>query len=102
MTAPSSRLIVEIGTGRSVRAEGVVDSHTAEQLLAELDGLGTDAGVDLDLSGVDFIDSSGLRVIVTVHQHLEAAGQRLRLLGTSDAVDRLLDITGLRPHLHVS
>lgn len=101
MTPEPSRIEVEHRGNNAVAVAGVVDSHTAGELHEHLTGLGTDRDVELDLHGVEFIDSSGLRTVVTVHQELAAAGQRLVLVGVSEAVARLLEITGLREHLNV-
>ncbi len=102
MTPEPSRLSIESGENRSLGAVGVVDAHTASQLLERLRAEGLDGDISLNLSGVDFIDSSGLRTLVTSHQELERNGHKLVLTGVSEAVDRLFDITGLREHLHIA
>jgi anti-sigma B factor antagonist len=86
---------------RIVVLRGEVDSHTAGQLEGTLDGLGSDSDVVLDVGGVEFIDSSGLRVIINAHQSLDESGHRLVLRAPSEAVTRLLAITGLLDRLHV-
>lgn len=101
MDTQPSRITVDPTGESAVAVVGVIDSHTAEDLLDRLRSLGTDHDVEVDLSGVEFIDSSGLRTIVTVHQDLEAAGQSLILVGISSAVERLFEITGLHDHLHI-
>lgn len=40
-------------------------------------------------------------MVVTTHQACAEAGHRLSLRAPSEAVNRLLEITGLREHLHV-
>lgn len=102
MTPQPSRLTIDASGDRALAASGVVDAHTAAQLLVELQDLGGGGDITLDLSQVEFIDSSGLRTLVTSHQELEADGHKLVLSGISDAVDRLFEITGLREHLHIS
>lgn len=101
MNPQPSRLSLESPSDRVLNAAGVIDAHTAEDLSGRLDELGVDGNVHLDLSAVEFIDSSGLRALVNAHQALDGAGHQLRLSGISAAVDRLLEITGLRDHLHV-
>ena len=97
-----SRLSTVLDESGTVVASGVVDAHTSEGLARTLHDQGTESDVALDLGGVDFIDSSGLRVIVTAHQALEDAGRRLVLVGLSESVQSLFDITGLGDHLHRS
>ncbi len=102
MTPPEpSRLHVETPEDRSLSVVGTIDAHTADDLLRVLKGLGNDDDVAIDLSGVDFIDSSGLRTLVLSHQDLEGAGHQLVISGLSEPVARLFEITGLRDHLHI-
>ena len=101
MDSQPSRLSIDDSPDR-LKVVGVVDSHTAGQLRDAIQSHGhTDSDLVLDLADVDFIDSSGLRIIVNAHSELEAAGRRLVLTHTSPAVARLLEITGLHEHLHV-
>lgn len=79
-----------------VRATGEIDVATAPQVESELLTL-IDAGsaVVLDLHGVTFIDSSGLRTLVTARQRAEEKSVSFALAGRSPAVERLLQVTGL-------
>ena len=55
----------------------------------------------LDLSAVDFLDSSGLRALLVVQQAVASAGRQVRVVGSTPMIDRLLEITGLEalfPH----
>ena len=53
----------------------------------------------LDLSGLSFIDSTGLRLLLDVNERCGGAADRLRVIAGSPAVERLLDIVGLRERL---
>ena len=53
-----------------------------------------DCPVEVDLSGVDFIDSSGLKALLVVHRQLLERGSSLTLVDPSDSAQRLLDLTG--------
>jgi anti-anti-sigma factor len=57
------------------------------------------ARVVLDLAGVLFIDSSGLRVIVNAQK---ASNGGLWLRGLTPATKRLLEITGMLPHFKIT
>jgi anti-anti-sigma factor len=50
-----------------------------------------DKDLVLDLSGVDFIDSSTIRMFLNLHKRLEPAGKRLCLLAPSPGVVRIID-----------
>ncbi|MGY2079835.1 STAS domain-containing protein [Modestobacter sp. SYSU DS0657] len=85
--------------GCTVTVSGEVDSTTAPGLrgaiLEVLARPGLDV-VELDLSGVTFLDSAGLSVLATAHRTALAAGRTLRMrCGTARAVVRPLQITGL-------
>ena len=51
------------------------------------------ASVVLDLSGVGFLDSVGLEVLIRVHRVLRAEGRRLVLRDPAPPVARLLELT---------
>ena len=53
----------------------------------------------LDLSGLSFIDSTGLRLVLDLNDRYGGEADRLRVVAGSPAVERLLDIVGLRDQL---
>ena len=97
---PSSLDLVDGPGAGVVVATGVIDSHTADRLLDHLGSVEA-SDVALDLAGVDFIDSSGLRAIILSHQRRVDAGGALRLVALCPASARLLEITGLDDHLNI-
>ena len=83
--------------GFRVVARGEIDVDTAPRLAAAFDEL-IDRGamlVVLDASDIEFMDSSGLRVIVRSGTKLSDMGGRLLIDGMSGAVQRVLEISGL-------
>lgn len=70
----------------------VVDEFL-ERALACLDDA---PGIDVDLGGVTFIDSSGLGALVRVRKEAAARGKTLTLVEVGAATHRLLEITGLQ------
>ena len=105
-TGTSDLVTIEV-TGDSatttVTAVGEVDSSSAPALRAGLDGV-LDAGatdITVDLNGVTFLDSAGLCVLAAAHRRAARAGIRLRVLATSRAVIRPMQITGLYDLLDV-
>jgi anti-anti-sigma factor len=59
-------------------------------------------GLVLDMSGVDFIDSAGLGLLLATHERLRAAQVRLQLADPSPAVLRMLELTGAGGELSVT
>ncbi|SHG31092.1 anti-sigma B factor antagonist/stage II sporulation protein AA (anti-sigma F factor antagonist) [Jatrophihabitans endophyticus] len=59
--------------------------------------------VAIDLSGVDFIDSVGLGMLVRTQEELTRDYKsELTLLNTSPTVLRLLELTGLQDHFRLA
>lgn len=77
---------------KGLRLTGELDASNVEQLGAALRP-DIDAGGDvvLDLSGLRFMDSSGIQVVVRAARDLEGRGN-LILLQPGDAVRRLLEL----------
>ncbi len=101
MTGTDGALHITISpSGLILRGE--IDAHSVTVLARHLDPLpGSADDVVIDLSGVGFVDSSGLRVLVEAHQRAEAEDRRVVLSDPSRPVLRLLEITGLLEYLHV-
>jgi anti-sigma B factor antagonist len=78
-----------------IRAVGEVDMSTVDRLRAPLEAARRD-GVTalLDLSGVTFIDSTGLHVMLDAARASEEAGWAWFLVRPSVPVRRLLELTG--------
>ena len=84
-------------TGLLLTVTGEVDSSTAPQLREVLDTAFADGvpTLTIDLDAVTFLDSAGLCVLAGAHRRAIAAGVALRVLASSRAVVRPLQITGL-------
>jgi anti-sigma B factor antagonist len=55
--------------------------------------------VEIDLGEVDFIDGSGLRMLMDAENHARHASHRLRVVAASRCVRRLIDITATADRL---
>jgi anti-sigma B factor antagonist len=84
-----------------VALEGELDMASAPLLQNAIEG--TDMSdrrtVVLDLQGLQFIDSTGLRVILSVRKLCGERGQELAVTPGSPQVERLLSVTGVADHL---
>lgn len=85
------------GPAVCVTAAGEVDSTTAPVLRTELDTLldGDVRELTVDLRQVTFLDSAGLCVLAAAHRRAVRQDVRMRVLASSRAVIRPLQITGL-------
>ena len=80
---------------------GELDLAAASSLEEELDrALASGAGVIVvDLKSLEFIDSTGLSVLVRAHQRAQESGLELGLVNPGAQVERLLSLTGLAERL---
>ena len=87
-----------------VTVSGEIDMATAPSLASQLDSLTSEPGVSVvvDLTGVSFMDSSGLRTVVRSATAAEDSGGSLVINGVSGSVARLLEVTGLTERLRVT
>lgn len=90
---PTLAVFVEDGDPRVVKLVGDFDLSGASAVRARLSQL--DGDVDVDCSGLAFIDSSGLQVLVAANTACAARGATLVLVDPSNSVERLLAMTGL-------
>lgn len=101
MTEAQARLeITDDGAG-NLRVTGEIDAHSAPDLAERLESFSGVADRRLDMSGVAFMDSSGLRVLIDAHQRAEAEQSRLVLVAPGRIVSRIIGVSGLDGYLNV-
>jgi anti-sigma B factor antagonist len=88
------------GPGCVVRVGGELDMETAPQLDECLVGLAGQP-VTLDLSALTFMDSGGLKVLVTAMKRAARNETPFTVRGVQPAQRRLLEITGLAEQLNI-
>jgi anti-sigma B factor antagonist len=94
-TKRNGRVAVVIPTGE-------LDLSGAAILEAELDRLAEEpelGAVVLDLRGLEFMDSSGLRLVVLADMRAREAGRRFSLVRGGDTVHRVFEITRMSDRL---
>lgn len=83
----------------TVALTGEIDLTGAGQLRSLLTDVVRDAGVvNMDASGLRFIDSTVLSALIAVRNNAVAAGRRFAVVNPSAQVSRVLEMTGT---LHV-
>lgn len=90
--------------GVSVHLSGELDMLVAPQLSDTLSEL-LDAGhkhIAVDLTNLEFVDSSGLSALLGAHQDAQARGAVLVLQSPNERIVRLVSITGLGDVFEVS
>jgi anti-sigma B factor antagonist len=99
MSDPSARHeILATPTGWEVRGE--IDAHTAPTLAAAMSEL--PAGVvTVDVAGVTFMDSSGLRVLLDAATRAREGSGDLVIVRSTPGIARLVEISGLGGQLRL-
>ena len=85
-----------------VTLRGELDLMAIAALEPELERLGDEPGVDVvavDLRELDFLDSSGLSLLVITARRLDECGRRLVLVRGRQAVQRVFEITRMTERL---
>ena len=98
---------LEFETSRSgavavITATGELDLSGAALLESELERLAEEpdvATVVLDLRGLEFMDSSGLRLVVLADMQARESGRRFVLVRGTDTVHRVFEITRMSERL---
>lgn len=81
--------------GCELHVEGELDMAVADQLQSALDRAKECRGVVIGLERCDFIDSTGIAVIVRGQSRMRADGGGLAAYGARGGVLRVLEMTGL-------
>ena len=93
---------VRNGTVAVIAAAGELDLSGAQVLEGELERLQADPAlgtVVLDLRGLEFMDSSGLRLVVLADMRAREAGRRFVLVRGPETVHRVFEITRMSDRL---
>lgn len=77
--------------------EGEIDTFTAPTLRDELESIAISEynEIKLDLSNVNYMDSTGLGVFVAFYKKTLRQDRKLKLMHLTDRLERLFEITGL-------
>ena len=93
-------LLERQGDATVIRLAGDIDMLTSQRLRSAVtDALGGDMTGDVvfDMAGVDFVDSSGLSVLIAIAQ----GGRSVVLRRPTDVVRRVIETTGLTSLLRI-
>src|SRR4051812_45210212 len=94
---------IEEGNRLRLALTGELDLYTAPALddaLVEAEGESWPLLV-IDLAALEFMDSSGLRLVVRSHARAEQSGRRLAVVNGPETVSRVFSATDLDSKLHI-
>jgi anti-sigma B factor antagonist len=93
----------QVGAIRRVSLEGRLDVAGVEAVEAEFNAAATaEPNVIVDLSGVPFLASLGVRMLVAASQDQEKIGGKLVLAGPDELTRRILWTTGINQLIPVA
>ena len=83
------------GSKLTVSLSGRLDTTTAPVFEKELkESLNGVSDLTLDFSGLEYISSAGLRVLLSAQKLLNAAGGKMKVAGANEIVKEIFDGTG--------
>ncbi|SOC42129.1 STAS domain-containing protein [Ureibacillus acetophenoni] len=87
----------------SVFIEGEIDTFTAPKLREKLESIviSQERLIELDLSKVTYMDSTGLGVFVALYKNVTRENGNLKLVGLTARIKRLFNITGLSELMNI-
>jgi anti-sigma B factor antagonist len=91
------------GRAAVVAVAGELDLASSPELEQQLEQVWSSDAEQLviDLRALEFMDSTGLSIIVGVHQRLAETGRKLSVVKGPPQVQRLLDLTGVSERLQL-
>jgi anti-sigma B factor antagonist len=86
-----------------VRLQGELDMANAPLLKAAIEGADAEerSMLVLDMQGLEFIDSTGLRILLWARERCQEGGREFALTPGSQQVQRLLAVSGAGEHLRI-
>ncbi|GAB1612385.1 MULTISPECIES: anti-sigma factor antagonist [Mammaliicoccus] len=87
-----------------IKVGGELDVYTAPELQEVLQPIRQKGTHDIhvNLQDVSYLDSTGLGLFVGTLKSLNEHGKSLYVLGVSERIERLFEITGLKELMHVN
>ncbi len=94
--------VSDAGPDVTLAVAGEMDMANASTLAIELERVEAEGAesITIDMSALEFIDSTGIALLVAAHQRLNSDATRLRLVPSrASGVQRVMDVTGLAKEL---
>ncbi len=91
--------IEQIGGSLVVKLGGEIDQHCAEEIRGDIDrelDIKKSSSLIIDLGDVEFMDSSGLGLIMGRYKKMAGRGGTIMLARPKPNVDRLLEMSGIK------
>lgn len=87
--------LAQVNGSAFLEVAGDIDAESAVELRDVLESLHLDKQVVIDMAGVEFMDSSGIKVLLDRMVRIRAGGGSVCISRPSRQVRRVVEITGL-------
>ena len=81
-----------------VKPAGDIDHHSAKEMRGAIDGLiikNNPKELELDLSGIDFMDSSGLGLVLGRYKKQTDVGGKFKIINPTKRIMQILQLAGV-------
>lgn len=81
-----------------IKVIGEIDHHTSEMIREKIDkefSRSNAKNIIFDFSGINFMDSSGIGVIMGRYRNTEQIGGKVAIVGANQSLNRIFNISGL-------
>lgn len=81
-----------------IKINGEIDHHTSEMIREKVDkefSRNNAKNIIFDFSNINFMDSSGIGVIMGRYRHTKQLGGNVAIVGANASLDRIFNISGL-------
>ena len=82
----------------NIKIKGDIDHHTAKEVRADIDTLVLESSpkeLVLDLSGVEFMDSSGLGLVLGRYKKQSDFGRKMKIINPTRRIVQILQLAGV-------
>ncbi len=86
-----------------ITLKGRLDTMTSQQLINEISDIDYDEteNVTLNFKDLEYVSSSGLRVILSLYKDLKSNGGSLKIVNVNSMIAELFDMTGMLDYLDI-
>jgi len=85
-----------------IAVEGRLDTVTSADLMAKLEETGFDnVDIDFDFTGIEYISSAGLRLVLALKKQAAEAGKDLVIRNINKVVAEIFKVAGFNKALHI-
>ena len=91
----------QIGGALVVKLYGEIDQHCVSEIRDDIDrqiAIRNINSLIVDLGGVEFMDSSGIGMIMGRYKNMVSRGGKMMLVRPQPQVDKVLELSGIKKH----